>query len=352
MEMNLPRVMIVDDVEANRFILKNIIETMECQPILAENGIQALKIVQKLMPSLILLDVAMPEMDGYEFCKIMKGNPATRNIPIIFISAYDEPKDIVRGFELGSEDYITKPFIPEVVKARVGVHLKLHHATKDLLDMNRKLTASVTEQLRQIEQEKKNVLYAIANVARENSSYEEAHMERLGHNCSILAQAMQLSASYEHLISDSYVETIRVASPLCDTGNLVVPRDILQKNSALTPEEVEIMRTHTTAGAKMFRDINAGGDYNDFMVMCIDIAQSHHENWDGSGYPEGLKGDNIPISAQIVSIMSAYCALTEIRTYRDPFSKEQALEILEQDAGKKFNPEICAICKKISRQLQ
>ena len=352
MENNLPRVMIVDDVEANRFILKNIIETMDCQPILAENGIQAMKIVNKLMPSLILLDVAMPEMDGYEFCKLMKGNPATRSIPIIFISAYDEPKDIVRGFELGSEDYITKPFIPEVVKARVGVHLKLHNATKDLLDMNRKLTASVAEQLRQIEKEKKNVLYALANLARENSSYEEAHMERLSYNCGILAQAMQLSVSYEHLISDAYVETIKIASPLCDMGNIVVPRDILQKRSALTHDEVEIMRSHTTAGAKMFRDINAGGDYNDFMEMCIDVAQSHHENWDGSGYPNGLKADEIPISAQIVAIMGAYCALTEIRTYRDSFTKEEALDILEKDAGTKFNPEICAICRKISRQLQ
>ena len=352
LSVNTPRVLIVDDVEANRFILKNIISDMGLQPVLAENGMQALKVCQHFMPGIVLLDIAMPEMDGYEFCQMLKQDPETRDIPIIFITAYDEPKDIIKGFSLGSEDYITKPFIPEVVKARVGVHLKLHDAKKDLQEMNRKLKASVEEQLKQLEQEKKNVLYAVATVARENSNYEEEHMERLRYNCKILAQAMQLSPNYEHLISDTFIDTIELAAPLCDVGNIAIPREVLQKTTKLSADEVALIKTHTQAGARMLREISAAGDFNEFVKMSIDIAQSHHENWDGSGYPEGIKGEEIPISAQIVSIMGAYCALTERRTYREPYTKEEALVILEEGAGTKYNADICNICKMIGRQLK
>lgn len=351
-DMNVPRVLIVDDVEANRFILKNIISDMGLQPILAENGVQALAVCQHFLPGIVLLDIAMPEMDGYEFCEMLKKEPETRDIPIIFITAYDDPKDIIKGFALGSEDYITKPFIPEVVKARVGVQLKLRDTRKNLQETNRKLKASVEEQLKQLEQEKKNVLYAVATVARKNSDYEEAHMERVRANCRILAQAMQLSEEYEHLISDTFVETIELAAPLCDVGNIAIPREVLQKTTKLTPEEVALIKMHPQCGADMLRKISAAGDSNDFMKMSIDIAQYHHENWDGSGYPNGVCGDEIPVSAQIVSVVGAYCALTERRSYREPYTKEEALEILLEGAGKQYNAQICQICKLIGRQLK
>ena len=348
----ITRILIVDDVEANRYILRNIISDMGYQPILAENGVQALKIMEKCIPNLILLDISMPEMDGYELCGIIKQNPDMKDIPVIFISAYDEPSDIVKGFSLGGEDYITKPFISEVVKARVDLHLKLNETSKNLMEINRRLQASVNEQIKQIEQEKKKVLYALANVARENSFYEDEHMKRLQYNCRILTQAMQLSPLYEHLISDSYVEAIELSAPLCDVGNLAVPIEILQKKSSLTYEEYENMKKHTTIGAKLLKDISMTGDYNDFLQMSEDIAHYHHENWDGTGYPKGLKGDEIPLSAQIVAIISNYCALTEIRKYRESYTREQALEIMSQDVGKKFNADIYNICKKIARQLR
>ena len=316
-DMNVPRVLIVDDVEANRFILKNIISDMGLQPILAENGVQALAVCQHFLPGIVLLDIAMPEMDGYEFCEMLKKESDTRDIPIIFITAYDDPKDIIKGFSLGCEDYITKPFIPEVVKARVGVQLKLRDTRKNLQETNRKLKASVEEQLKQLEQEKKNVLYAVATVARENSNYEEAHMERVRINCRILAQAMQLSEEYEQLVSDTFVDTIELAAPLCDVGNIAIPREVLRKTTKLTTEEVALIKTHPQCGADMLRKISVSGDSNEFMKMSIDIAQYHHENWDGSGYPNGVRGDEIPVAAQIVSVVSAYCALTERRSYRE-----------------------------------
>ncbi len=349
---NVPRVLIVDDVETNRFVLRNIISDMGYMPILAENGMQALKLVERMQPQLILSDIAMPQMDGYEFCKIMKSDPLTRDIPIIFISAFDETEDVIRGFEYGGEDYITKPFIPEVVKVRVTLHLKLYDANKDLMETNRMLKTSVSEQLKQLEQEKKRVLYALLRVARENACYDEEHMERICYNCKILSQAMQLSNLYENSISDAYIETIELAAPLCDLGNVAIPTDILQKTSKLTENEIEVIKTHTTVGAKILEDVKAPGDYNDFIQMSIDIAKYHHENWDGTGYPNGLRGKEIPLAAQIVSVISEYCALTEDRNYRKAFEKENALKIIQEEAGVKFNPNVVDILKKIFRQLK
>lgn len=346
-----PRILIVDDVESNRFILRNIIVDMGFQPVLAENGVQALKVFPRCCPQLVLLDVAMPEMDGFEFCRIVKDNPNTRDVPIIFISAFVDPQDIIRGFDMGCEDYITKPFIPEVVKARVGVHLKLSEATKNLSEINRRLQTSVDEQLKQMEQEKKSVLYALAKVARENSCYEDTHLERMRRNCQILAQAMQLSEKYDHIVSDTFVEAIGLAAPLCDIGNMAVPMDILQKQSALTPDEIEVMKRHTVIGAGILEDINVKDDYNEFMQMAIEITRCHHEHWDGSGYPMGISGEQIPLSAQIVSVVNTYCALTECRTYRKAYTMQEAAEVMRKDSGIKFNSYIYDIFAKISRQL-
>lgn len=345
-----PWILIVDDVETNRFVLRNIITDMDLQPILAENGVQALRIVERHRPQLILLDVSMPEMDGYEFCRIMKDNPETRDIPIIFISAYDEPADIVNGFNLGGEDYITKPFIQEVVQARVGTHLKLHQAVQELAETNRRLQASINEQLQQMEKEKKRVLYAMVSVARKSAGYEEDHMERLQYNCKVFSRAMQLSPKYEDKVSDDFVDTISISAPLCDLGNVAIPSEVLKKKDTLTTEEQELIKTHTSVGADILRDV-MDDDYNDFIQMSMDIAYYHHENWDGSGYPCGIKGNEIPLSAQIVSLMSEFCALTEERSYRGTYAKEEAIGIMEQEAGVRFDADLFDICKKIFRQL-
>ncbi len=346
------RILIIDDVETNRFVLRNIISDMGHQPVLAENGIQGLKLLDRIIPDLILLDVSMPEMDGFEFCLKLKQDIKTRHIPIIFISAMDEPQDIVKAFEVGGADYVTKPFIQEVVKSRVEVHLKMSEMNRDLVESNRRLQASITEQIKQMEAEKKRVLYALLAVARKNACFEEEHMERLQYDCKLLAQAMQLSPKYEHLVSDTFVETIELAAPLCDLGNVAIPQEILQKKDKLTKEELDIVKTHTTLGAQILSDIRQdGGDYNDFVDMSYDVALFHHEKWDGTGYPQAIAGDEIPLSAQIVGMVSTYCALTADRSFRKAFSREEALEHMELVAGVDFNAEIFNIFKKIARQL-
>ena len=340
-------ILIVDDIETNRVILEEIIKDMGGFPVLSKSGEDALVKVGVCDPQLILSDISMPGMDGYELCRILKNDEKTKNIPIVFISAFDAPEDIIEGFSLGGEDYITKPFIPEVVQARVGVHLRLHVARRELKEMNRRLQVSVNEQIKQMEMEKKSVLYAMANIAAVNSDYAKEHVKRLGHNCGILAQGMQLSPVFEDKISDTYIDTIEIAAPLCDIGNIGISKEILQKKGELTEEESSIIQNHTKIGAKLLRDIYVNSDYNDFINAAIDIAHYHHENWDGSGYPDGLKGERIPLGAQIVAIVDRYCALTE----KNAHTREEALEIMSKEADTRFNPDIFKICCKISRQF-
>lgn len=344
---NRATILIVDDVETNRLILEEIIQSMGCNPVLAENGEQALELAGQCGPQLILTDISMPGMDGYKLCRLLKANKHTKDIPIVFISAYDDPNDIVQGFRLGGEDYITKPFIPEIVQARVGVHLNLHQAKHDLMEMNRRLQVSVSEQLKQIEQEKKNILYALANMAARNYGYETGRMERLKNNCRILAQGMQLSPIFEGKISDSYIDTVEIAAPLLDIGNIGIPKEILNKKSGLTEEETALVQSHTEIGAQLLKDLHVNTDYNDFISISIEIAHYHHENWDGSGYPDGLKQDEIPLSAQIVATVERYCTLTG----KEGCTRKEALEQMDADSGVRFNPDIYQICRKISRQF-
>lgn len=341
------KVLIVDDVETNRLILEEIIEGMGCRPILAESGKEAVEMVQEHLPQLVLTDISMPEMDGYELCRILKGNEKTKNIPIVFISAFDHPEDIVEGLSLGGEDYITKPFVAEVIEARVGVYLRLQEARQQLMEMNRRLQASVNEQLAQMEQEKKNILYALANMAAKNSDREKEHIGRLKRNCRILAQGMQLSPQFEGKVSDAFIDTIELAAPICDIGTIGIPMEILRKKTELTEEEVAIFHTHTDIGADFLSDLYVSNDYNDFVATSVDIIRHHHENWDGSGYPEGLAGEDIPLAAQIVSVMEAYCTLTE----QADCGREAALARMREETGRKLNPDIFDICCKISRQL-
>lgn len=340
-------IFIVDDVETNRLILEEIIKNMGCRPLLLENGEQALEAAHKVLPQLILTDISMPGMDGYELCRRLKEDERTRDIPVIFISAFDHPEDIVEGLSLGGEDYITKPFVPEVIEARVGVRLRLGEAKRELLEMNRRLQVSVSEQLKQMEQEKRNILYALGEIAAHHAGYQKNRVERMKRNCRILAQGMQLSPLFEDKISDAFVDTIELAVPLCDIGKIAISKEILQNKESLTEEEKGVLRTHTQIGAKFLTDLYMNSDYNDFVGAAIQMIRHHHENWDGSGYPDGLSKDEIPLMAQIAAVVEMFCTLTE----DEGCSKDAALKQMKQNAGTKINPDIFEICCMISRQL-
>lgn len=348
----VPKILIVDDVDTNRFVLKDIVSDMGYKPLLAENGVQALKIIERLTPQLIISDIAMPQMDGMVLCEKLKSDPKTRDIPVVFISAFDDAKDVVEGFKIGAADYIAKPFLPDIVKARIGLHLKLFETQRELTESNRILQTSIKNQMEQIVMEKRNMLYALTRVARENASFDTDHMDRLSYNCKIVAEALQLTTDYGNQISDSFIDTIELAAPLCDLGNAGIPGSILQKNGKLSDEELATIRKHVSIGGRIIKDIMEIDEQNDFLQMSYDIAMYHHEYYDGSGYPEGRMVDSIPLAAQIVAVVSAYCAMTERRSYREAYSSAEAMEMIKSTSGIKYTPKLCEVMGMIVRQLK
>ncbi len=341
------KVLIVDDVDSNRFTLRDIVKDMGYQPILAENGEQALKIINRFQVRLILLDVAMPIMDGYELCRILKHNPDKRDIPVIFISAFDDPEDIVKGFELGGEDYITKPFIKEVVNARIAVHMKAIESSRNMHDINLRLQTSLTNHMNQMESEKRNVLYAMIRILREAAFYDADEMNRLSENCRIFSEALQLTIEYGDDISDNFLDLIEVLCMLRDLGLISVPTELARKENR-TEEEEKKLGMQTKVAVEILEDIKKNTDYNDSVNMAIEIAGSYLEKFDGTGYPNGLMADEIPLSAQVVSIISEFNRKTKDKNA----DINKALEEIQSEAGRKFNPILVEVILKIGKRLK
>lgn len=349
-EDHVSKILIVDDMENNRMILGDIVEDAGYTCMLASNGLEALKIIEQQLPDLVITDLHMPEMDGIELCETLKGDPMTREIPVIFTSA-DGITAVKEGFNKGGIDYIASPFYPDAVRARVELHLQLHDTRMELEEANRRLQASVKEQLKQIEREKKNMLYALARVARENAAFIPEHSDRIAYNCKTMAEALQLTNEYAGEISDTFVDTISWAAPMCDLGNVAIPGGILQKVDPLEDDERDTVREHSALGGMIIKDIMEFEENNDFLKMSYDIAMGHHEYYNGEGYPYGKKGNEIPLSAQIVSVVSAYCALTEERSYRPAFEPADAVEMINKKSGTKFTPKLCEVLTMIYRRF-
>lgn len=346
-----PDVVIVDDLEVNQIILMQMIESMGYTTVGVSSGEEALELVQTRLPKLFLLDISMPGMSGFELCEQLKRCVHTRDIPVIFISATTDLDDKVKGFTLGGVDFITKPFALAEVTARVNTQLRSYEMKREIESYNRRLNLVLSEQMKRLEEEKKNVLYAIAKMAEKTTGIVDNHMENVGENARILAQALQLSPKYEAQISNAFIETIAVAAPLHDLGKISIPHEILMKPGSLTPAEKEIVNTHAESGARILSELYQNADENEFIRMAIEIARYHHEYWDGGGYPEGLKGEEIPLAARIVNIVGSYDTMTGKRVYKESLDPEESISLMESAAGTVFDPEVFAIFKRIRNQL-
>lgn len=344
-------VLIVDDITSNLVILTEMIKSAGYIARPVTSAKQALAAIDINLPQIILLDISMPDMDGYEFCELLKKDVKTRDIPIIFISAMDGKEDKIRGFKLGAVDFISKPFELEEVTLRVNNHLKLYRMQQQLEVYNKRLHKMVNDQIKKIAEEEKNFIYAMAKLSeiKENSSGE--HLKNVGKNCKLLAMSLQLSPQFEKEISNAFVETIEIAAPLHDLGKTAIRDSILLKPGELTYEEREEMKPHTTIGADTLRDLYNMNEHNEFLKMAVDIANYHHEKWDGTGYPKGLKGQEIPLSARIMAVIDTYDALTSRRPYREAFSHEESIGIINEEKGEYFDPGIIEIFNKIKNKL-
>jgi putative two-component system response regulator len=333
-------IMIVDDTPENLQVLSAMLQRKGYTISAFPRGKMALAAAMRKLPDLVLLDINMPEMNGYEVCESFKSRPNLRDIPIIFISALNDTDDKVRALKCGGVDYISKPFQMEEVYARVDAHLQLHNSQKVMQQFNEQLKAKVAKQIEEINSAQLAMLFALAKLSHTRDDDTGLHLERVQHLCKQLASALAEIPPYTFRIIPEYITTLFHASPLHDLGKVGVPDAILLKPGRLTVEEFEIMKTHTTIGAKTLESVHDQYPKNEFIKMGIEIAKYHHEKWDGSGYPEGLSGDAIPLSARIMALVDVYEALRARRPYKEPFSHAKSKTIIIEGSGQHFDPQI------------
>ncbi len=347
-----PNILIVDDVPMNLMLLSEMIKDLGYTPRPVVSVKQAQDAIEKKMPNLILLDVSMPDINGFEYCTMLKKDVKTKDIPVIFISALDSVEDKVRGFQLGAVDYIAKPFEREEMNVRLDTHLKIYRMQQELASYNRRLYKMVDDQLRLVVEEQKNFLRALACIVDVKEDESGEHIAMIGRNCRLLALSLQLSPKFDRLITSSFVDEIEMASQLHDIGFVMLDDSVRFKKGEPTPEEWELIRSHTEVGAKQLEKIYQRSSKNNFIKMAIQIARFHHENWDGSGYPQGLKGEEIPLSARIVKVIDCYDVLRRNRSYRKAYTKAESILMMCGESGHQFDPSIMEIFEKVQNQLK
>lgn len=320
-------ILLVDDVADNIDIL-NAILSPHYRTRVALNGEKALRIAGSANPpDLILLDIMMPGLSGYDVCQQLKANPDTRDIPVIFVTAMSEVEDEKRGLELGAVDYITKPVSPPIVLARVRTHLALY-------DQNRELARQVRERTAELFNTRQQIIRRLGRAAEFRDNETGNHIIRMSHFCRLIGAAAGLG--------EKSVEILYNASPMHDVGKIGIPDHILLKQGKLDNEEWAIMRRHPEIGAEII------GQHSDELLQTAwMIALCHHEKWDGSGYPSGLKGEQIPLMARIAALADVFDALTTVRPYKRAWSVEEAVSFIESQAGSHFDPALIEPFKRV-----
>ncbi len=332
-------ILAVDDTKFNLDLLVDALGD-EHDLSVAMNGATALQLAEATPPNLILLDLMMPGMDGFEVLRRLKANATTREIPVILLTALSEIDHKAKGFALGAVDYITKPFQIEEVVARVNTHLKLRQAQDDLEQFNSSLREMVAKQVEEIAQSQQAMIFALAKLSHTRDDDTGMHLERVQHMCRILATALSANPLFNSEITSRFIDAIYHASPLHDVGKVGIADSILLKPGKLNDHEFAIMKTHTTIGATTLESVYRQYPNNAFIEMGIAIARHHHERWDGSGYPDQLAGEEIPLCARIMALVDVYDALRARRPYKEPFSHEQAMTIIRGETGRIFDARI------------
>ncbi|MBC9250856.1 two-component system response regulator [Pseudomonas alcaligenes] len=305
-----PKLLLVDDEPTNLQVLRQILQD-DYRLFFAKDGEKALELAARELPELILLDVMMPGMTGHEVCARLKAEAATAAIPVIFVTALADVEDEARGFAVGAVDYITKPVSPPIVRARVRTHLSL---------------VGVDE----LKRTRLQIVQCLGLAAEYKDNETGLHVIRMSHYSRVLA----LAAGF----SEKAAEDVLNAAPMHDVGKIGIPDAILQKNGKLDNEEWAVMRRHAQIGAEIIGEHDSG-----LLQMARRIALSHHEKWDGSGYPNGLKGEEIPLEGRIVAIADVFDALTSVRPYKPAWSVEETLELIQRESGKHFDPQLVAL---------
>lgn len=330
------RILVVDDTPASLKLLTDMLKAEGYEVRAAISGELALNAAVNNPPELILLDIRMPVMDGYEVCRRLKSQPVTRDIPVIFVSAASETDEKVTGFKVGALDYVTKPYQRDELLARVQTYLDVHRLRNHLEEL-------VAERTSQLISSHRETIVTMTRAASYKDEETGEHIARISAYCVEIARELGMGSDF--------CDLILYASPMHDVGKMAIPDAILQRPGRLDPQEWNTMQTHCEVGAKMLT-----GASSPYLVMGAEIAAAHHENWDGSGYPRGLKENEIPLAARIVRICDVYDALRSARSYKQAFGHERSVEIITQGDGRTepmhFDPAVLDAFKRISERFR
>jgi putative two-component system response regulator len=334
-------ILVVDDSPENLMLMSGMLEGRYRVKV-AKSGERALALAAaKPPPDLILLDVMMPQMDGYEVCDRLKANPDTASIPVIFLTARTAVEDETHGFDCGAVDFITKPVNPATVLSRVNAHLQAKRVADFLRGKNDFLEAEVQRRTQELTAIQDVTIMVMTSLAETRDNETGNHIRRTQNYVKLLAQTLRARGVYTEQLSDRTIALLYKSAPLHDIGKVGIPDNILLKPAPLTPEEWVVMRTHTSLGRASIERAEAElGLTVDFLQTAKDIAAGHHERWDGTGYPEGLAGEHIPLAARLMALADVYDALISRRVYKAPMSHEEAMRIIAKGRGSHFDPQV------------
>jgi len=350
------KILIVDDQPANLEVLGEVLKHRYKRSV-ALDGERALQIANSdSPPDLILLDISMPGMDGYEVCRRLKQNERTKHIPVIFVTAMSEVGDETRGFEVGAVDYITKPVSTPVVLARVRTHLALKEARDGLARQNEILEEKVAERTLEVQLTRDVTIQSLASLAETRDNETGGHIRRTQNYVQALAEHLLNHSRFSHYFRRTTVALLHKSAPLHDVGKVGVPDAILLKAGKLTKDEMDVMKKHATYGKESIERseklYKAAGGSSSFLTVAKEIAYTHHEMWDGNGYPLGLKGQDIPISGRLMALADVYDALISRRVYKPPFAHSKAVNIILQGRGTHFDPDVVSAFEGIQEDFR
>lgn len=334
-------ILVVDDTADNLTLMSGLLsETYQVK--LANSGAKALKYISGGgVPDLILLDIMMPGLSGYDVIQELKANPETRAIPVIFLTAMTAIEDEKKGLEMGAADYITKPISPPIVMARVKTQLENKAAADFLRDKTAFLETEVAKRTHEITAIQDVTIMLMASLAETRDTDTGNHIRRTQFYVKVLAEKLKSHPRFGFFLSERTIDMLFKSAPLHDIGKVGIPDRILLKPGKFTPEEFEIMKTHTTLGREAIEHAERQlGMKVDFLQFAKEIAYFHQEKWDGSGYPTGISGDHIPISARLMAVADVYDALISRRVYKEGMPHEKAVGIIEAGKGNHFDPDI------------
>ena len=308
-------------------------------------------LLEKTLPDIILLDVMMPEMSGYDAIKILKENPKTAEIPVIFLTAKSDASSELEGFEHGAVDYVSKPFSPQLLLKRVDVHVLVEYQKKELKHMNDNLHKLVEEKTEEVVELQNSLLKTVANLVEFRDDVTGGHVERTEHILAILVNEMLNKRVYNDVLETWDIKLFLRSAQLHDVGKIAIRDNILMKPAALTKEEYDEMKKHTYFGEKVIERIQEGARESMFLAHAKIMAGTHHEKWDGTGYPRGISGFNIPLQGRLMALVDVYDALISERPYKKAFTQKEALDIIEQGKGSQFDPTLVDVFAKAAEHF-